>query len=149
MVAEKSYLDAAFGSVTNVSVDAAALVAVGNTSTEPATYTQMFRSLAAAGTVFIVSNQVAGTPQIPAGASSFRLIGSSPDVSAGSPFVNTFDVILNQGPFPVLGLTGAELLDTLKSGSFIVLPAGIDSLEINNGTGAPVTNWGIQWGLDL
>lgn len=160
LVAERSFVDEPkipFGNVSNLPVEAAALVAVGNTSTEPATYTQMFRTLADSGLIFITSNFSNVAPQIPAGASSFRLIGASPTAAASpagagatdTPFADDFVVTLNQGPFPVLQLSGTDLLETLKSGAFIVLPPGIDSLALTNNVGNAVTNFGIQWGLDL
>ena len=125
-------------------ISAAALVAVGNTSTEQATYTSHIGGLVA-GEVFRFGAEL--DSPIPAGASSFRLIGQS--AGATSPFQAAVLISWRAAVSNVFQATGLELLPTMLSGGFIPIPGGGDELRITNGTPGNVQNFAIQWGIDL
>jgi hypothetical protein len=133
--------DIGFGDPNQI-VQAQALVGVGNTSTERATYTNMFNALPANGAWDVV---------VPPGAASYRLLGPTDAFTTAGfgdgefgPFNATTPIQWFGGGLLLSGYLGSEH----PIGDFFLIPGGAQTLLIQNTSLLPIRA-GVQWGLDL
>ncbi len=119
----------------------AAFIGLGNTSTEPSTFTQKVLALAPGATAVL---------PVPPGAVKFRVTGFSPALNTTSPLQAGVLVTPTFSNFPMEEYDGAELLVPVNSGDWIPLVGLCDRLTIGNATPGPHTiGFNVIWGLDL
>lgn len=144
VIARRRWTDVPFQS-PNMRMRTSGFIGVGTTSTERATITDLRAAPLPVGAFWDL--------KIPAGASSFRLMGITPDARSGerSPFVPGVYLTVGGSEFGVQ-VAATDLLDLMLSGDFIPLPSGSvqSQLVVFNESAATVPeSFGILWGVDM